>query len=64
MAINYTYPVKGQPVTADEFLIIDSVDNSTKRVTISSTLALGSGGAGGVSSLEEIMFFLLRLHQL
>ena len=50
MAINYTYPVKGQPVTADEFLIIDSVDNSTKRVTISSTLALGSGGAGGVSS--------------
>jgi len=50
MAINYTYPVKGQPVTADEFLIIDSVDNSTKRVTISSTLALGSGGSGGVSS--------------
>ena len=50
MAINYTYPVKGQPVTADEFLIIDSVDNSTKRVTIKSTLALGSGGAGGVTS--------------
>jgi len=40
MAINYTYPVKGSPVTADEFLIIDSVDNSTKKVTTSSVLSL------------------------
>ena len=40
MAINYTYPLKGSPVTADEFLIIDSVDNSTKKVTASSVLSL------------------------
>lgn len=40
MAINYTYPVKGSPVAADEFLIIDSVDNSTKKVTASSVLSL------------------------
>ena len=40
MAINYTYPVKGSPVTTDEFLIIDSVDNSTKKVTASSVLSL------------------------
>ena len=50
MAINYTYPVKGQPVTADQFLIVDNTDNSTRRVTIKSVLDLGSGGAGGVSS--------------
>jgi len=50
MAINYTYPVKGQPVTADQFLIVDNTDNSTRRVTIKSVLALGSGGSGGVSS--------------
>ena len=40
MAINYTYPLKGSPVAADEFLIIDSVDNSTKKVTASSVLSL------------------------
>ena len=40
MAINYTYPLKGSPVEADEFLIIDSVDNSTKKVTASSVLSL------------------------
>lgn len=40
MAINYTYPVKGSPVTTDEFLIIDSADNSTKRVTINNVLSL------------------------
>ena len=40
MAINYTYPVKGSPVAADEFLIIDSTDNSTKKVTASSVLSL------------------------
>ena len=50
MAINFTYPVKGQPVTADQFLIVDNTDNSTRRVTIKSVLDLGSGGAGGVSS--------------
>jgi len=42
MAINYTYPVKGSPVAADEFLIIDSVDNSTKKVTASSVLSLAT----------------------
>ena len=51
MAINYTYPVKGTPITSDEFLIIDTTDNSTKRVTLSSVLALGQGGDVGVASL-------------
>ena len=33
MAINYTYPVKGQPVIEDEFLIVDTQDgNATKRM--------------------------------
>ena len=51
MAINYTYPVKGQPVTDDKFLIVDTQDdNATKVVTIDSVLDLGSGGTGGVSS--------------
>ena len=49
MAINYTYPVKGAPSTADEFLIIDSVDNSTKKVTVANVLALGGGGGGGAA---------------
>ena len=40
MAINYTYPLKGSPSTADEFLIIDSTDKSTKKVTASSVLSL------------------------
>ena len=42
MAINYTYPLKGSPVAADEFLIIDSADNSTKKVTASSVLSLAT----------------------
>ena len=40
MAINYTYPEKGSPVRSDEFLIIDSADDSTKKVTVSSVLSL------------------------
>ena len=50
MAINYTYPVKGSPITTDEFLIIDSVDNSTKKVTVANILALGQGSDVGVAS--------------
>ena len=56
MAINYTYPVKGSPSTADEFLIIDSVDNSTKKVTVANVLALGGGGSGGTGTVSEITF--------
>ena len=50
MAINYTYPVKTNPATTDEFLIIDSVDDTTKRVTAADILALGQGSDAGVSS--------------
>ena len=50
MAINYTYPVKGSPVTTDEFLIVDSADNSTKKVTVANILALGQGSDVGVAS--------------
>ena len=46
MAINYTYPIKSSPVTADEFLIVDSVDNSTKKVTTSSVLSLVTASGG------------------
>ena len=56
MAINYTYPVKGSPSTADEFLIIDSLDNSTKKVTVANVLALGGGGSGGTGTVSEITF--------
>jgi len=56
MAINYTYPVKGSPSTADEFLIIDSIDNSTKKVTVANVLALGGGGSGGTGTVSEITF--------
>ena len=53
MAINYTYPVKGQPVIEDEFLIVDTQDgNATKRVTVDSILDLGSGGVTGVSTFQ------------
>jgi hypothetical protein len=53
MAINYTYPVKGQPVTEDKFLIVDTQDgNATKVVTIDSVLDLGSGGDIGVSTFQ------------
>lgn len=51
MAINYTYPVKGSPVTTDEFLIIDSADDSTKKVTVANILALGQGGDVGVATI-------------
>ena len=54
MAINYTYPVKGSPVTTDEFLIIDSADDSTKKVTVANILALGQGGDVGVASLTAV----------
>tara|TARA_R110000803_G_scaffold196273_1_gene259542 strand:- start:198 stop:1130 length:933 start_codon:yes stop_codon:yes gene_type:complete len=55
MAINYTYPSKGQPVIEDEFLIVDTQDgNSTKRVTVDSILDLGSGGDIGVSTFRAI----------
>ena len=54
MAINYTYPVKGSPSTADEFLIIDSVDNSTKKVTVANILSLGGGGSGGTGTVSNI----------
>jgi len=56
MAINYTYPAKGSPSTADEFLIIDSIDKSTKRVTVANVLALGGGGSGGTGTVSEITF--------
>ena len=34
MAINYTYPVKTAPTSADEILIIDNADDSkaTKKI--------------------------------
>jgi len=51
MAINYTYPEKGSPITTDEFLIIDSTDNSTKKVTVANILALGQGGDVGVATI-------------
>jgi hypothetical protein len=54
MAINYTYPVKGSPITTDEFLIIDSADDSTKKVTVANILALGQGGDVGVASLTAV----------
>ena len=51
MAINYTYPIKANPVVTDDFLIIDNEDTvnikATKRVTVSSIVALASGGGGG-----------------
>jgi len=50
MAINYTYPGKGNPVLADEFLIIDSADNITRKVSVKDVLALGTGVVAGVSS--------------
>ena len=55
MAINYTYPIKANPVVTDDFLIIDNEDTvnikATKRVTVSSIVALASGGGGGVTSV-------------
>ena len=50
MAINYTYPIKANPVVTDDFLIIDNEDTvnikATKRVTVNSIVALASGGGG------------------
>ena len=51
MAINYTYPEKGSPVRSDEFLIIDSADNSTKKVTVDNILSLGTGEDVGVATI-------------
>jgi len=47
MAINYTYPEKAQAVIEDEVLIIDSTDKITRKTSIQSILALGTGGGGG-----------------
>lgn len=53
MAINYTYPEKAQAILADEVLIIDSTDNITRRTSIGSILALGTGGgSGGVATFQ------------
>tara|TARA_R100000734_G_C3276691_1_gene71334 strand:- start:69 stop:680 length:612 start_codon:yes stop_codon:yes gene_type:complete len=44
MAIIYTYPTKTTPVAADTILISDSADsNATKKITVSSLTALGTG---------------------
>ena len=53
MAINYTYPVKAQAIPDDEVLIIDSTDKITRRTSIKSILALGTGGgSGGVTTFQ------------
>ena len=44
MPIIYTYPTKNTPVAADTILISDSADsNATKKITVSSLTALGTG---------------------
>ncbi|MGI9555777.1 MAG: hypothetical protein ACR2M9_02870 [Cyanophyceae cyanobacterium] len=44
MPIIYTYPTKATPVAADTILISDSADsNATKKITVSSLTALGTG---------------------
>ena len=53
MAINYTYPEKAQAIPDDEVLIIDSTDKITRRTSIKSILALGTGGgSGGVTTFQ------------
>ena len=56
MAINYTYPIKANPVVTDDFLIIDNEDTvnikATKRVTVNSIVALASGGSGETYDLN------------
>jgi hypothetical protein len=55
MALNYTYPVKGTPSSSDEILIIDSQSpsiNATKKVSVASVLALGTGAAPGVQTFQ------------
>ncbi len=55
MPILYTYPTKSAPAAADTILISDSADsNSTKKVTVSSLTALGTGVStvsGGTTGL-------------
>jgi len=55
MAIIYSYPTKATPVAADTILISDSADsNATKKITISSLTALGTGVStvsGGTTGL-------------
>jgi len=58
MPILYTYPTKSAPAATDTILISDSADsadsNSTKKVTVSSLTALGTGVStvsGGTTGL-------------
>lgn len=54
MAINYTYPSKGSPTTADDFLIIDNADASkpTKRVNIGNVISLGVSNVTGTAPIS------------
>lgn len=54
MAINYTYPSKGSPTTADDFLIIDNADANkpTKRVNIGNIISLGVSQVTGISPIS------------
>ena len=54
MAINYTYPSKGSPTTADDFLIIDNADASkpTKRVNIGNIISLGVSSVTGTAPIS------------
>jgi hypothetical protein len=56
MAINYTYPVKTVPTSADDILIIDNADSSkaTKRIAIS-TLPGGSGTVTSVTATTPLV---------
>ncbi len=55
MSIIYSYPTKATPAAADTILISDSADsNSTKKITVSSLTALGTGVStvsGGTTGL-------------
>jgi len=54
MAINYTYPSKGSPTTADDFLIIDNADANkpTKRVNIANVISLGVSNVTGTAPIS------------
>ena len=54
MAINYTYPSKGSPTTADDFLIIDNEDarKPTKRINIGNIISLGVSQVTGTSPIS------------
>ena len=56
MAINYTYPVKTAPTSADDILIIDNADasKSTKRIKIS-TLPISGSGVTSVTGTTPIV---------